>query len=73
MTEPLKNSLLRNAGGLAVAYSQLFSMGNLAMLATLSNARERAAKQRMAIPANSFISEDDGNLKIDWATFLKDD
>ncbi|MDQ6436151.1 SapC family protein [Mesorhizobium sp. LHD-90] len=80
ISEPALNAIgaedlfaLRNAGGLAVAYSQLFSMGNLAMLATLSNVRERAAKQRMAIPANSFISEDDGNLKIDWATFLKDD
>jgi hypothetical protein len=80
ISEPALNAIgaedlvaLRNTGGLAIAYSQLFSMGNLATLGSLTSARERAAKQRMAIPANSFISEDDGNLKIDWATFLKDD
>ncbi|MFI0846972.1 SapC family protein [Mesorhizobium sp. IMUNJ 23232] len=80
ISEPALNAIgaedllaLRNCGGLAVAYSQLFSMGNLSTLGALTGARERAARQRMAIPANSFISEDDGNLKIDWATFLKDD
>ena len=80
ISEPALNAVgaedllaLRNCGGLAIAYSQLFSMGNLGTLGSLTGAHGRAAKQRMAIPANSFISEDDGNLKIDWATFLKDD
>jgi hypothetical protein len=64
---------LRNSGGLAIAYCQMFSMGNIAVLGTLAGAHERATRQRMEIPQNSFISEDDGNLKIDWSTFLKDD
>jgi hypothetical protein len=64
---------LRDCGALATAYCQLFSMGNISVLGSLAGAQDRAKRQRMAIPANSFIPEDDGNLKIDWSTFLKDE
>lgn len=65
---------LRDAGGLAIAYGQLLSMGNLPALGNLADAHSRAATQRSAsVAAQNFLLEDDGNLKIDWATFLKDD
>lgn len=64
---------LRNTGGLAIAYCQLFSLSNISVLGNLAGAHDRARKRHMEIPANSFVAEDDGNLKIDWATFLKDD
>lgn len=65
---------LRDAGGLAIAYAQLLSTGNVPSLGNLADAHNRAATQRSAsVAAQSFLLEDDGNLKIDWSTFLKDD
>lgn len=65
---------LRDGNALAIAYGQLLSMGNISILGTLAqhhnqNANAKAAK--MTIPEGSFAT-DDGNLKIDWNTFLKD-
>ncbi|GHD12804.1 SapC family protein [Tianweitania populi] len=62
---------LRQSGGLAIAYAQLISAGNLQMLTTLLAATQKAEQQRMTVPEKSFLSEDDGSLKIDWNTFLK--
>jgi hypothetical protein len=62
---------LRQDGGLAIAYAQLISTGNLQMLLTLLAATQKAEAQRMTVPEKSFLSEDDGSLKIDWNTFLK--
>jgi hypothetical protein len=62
---------LRQSGGLAIAYAQLISVGNLQMLSTLLAATQKAERQRMTVPEKSFLSEDDGSLKIDWNTFLK--
>jgi hypothetical protein len=65
---------LRDAGGLAIAYGQLLSIGNAPILGNLADAHNRAAQQRVAgVAAHNFLLEDDGNLKIDWASFLKDD
>lgn len=67
---------LRDAGGLALAYAQLLSMGNIAVLGQLGQAKAKAAAKRaeqLAIPAGSFVDEDDDDdLKIDWSRFLKD-
>ncbi len=64
---------LRDAGGLAIAYGQLLSMGNLPTLGSLADAHNRAATQRNAgVAVQNFLLEDDGNLKIDWTTFLED-
>lgn len=66
---------LRDAGALSIAYAQLLSMGNIAVLGTLgqahSKAREAKAK-RMEIPMNSFVDSETDDLKIDWDRFLKD-
>lgn len=65
---------LRDRGALALAYAQLISMGNLTLLSTLAQAHDRlqqANAARMTIPEGSFLDEDDGNLKIDWDSFLK--
>jgi len=64
---------LRDTGALAIAYCQLVSMGNIMLLGRLAGAYNQARVQRMTIPPNSFMAEDDGNLKIDWDQFLKDD
>lgn len=65
---------LRDAGGLALAYAQLISMGNITLLSTLAQAQAKfheAQKSQMIIPEGSFLSEEDDELKIDWDTFLK--
>jgi hypothetical protein len=64
---------LRDCGALAIAYCQLVSMGNIMLLGRLAGAYNQARVQRMTIPPNSFMAEDDGNLKIDWDQFLKDE
>lgn len=69
-------TLLRDSGALAIAYAQLLSMGNLAVLSTLAQAHAKANAQkaaRMTIPEGSFVPEDDGELKIDWNALFKDD
>lgn len=63
---------LRQSGGLAIAYAQLISAGNLQLLSTLLATSQKAQAQRMTVPEKSFLSEDDGSLKIDWNAFLKD-
>jgi hypothetical protein len=66
---------LRDAGALGVVYAQLISMGNVSVLATLGQAHSKAASaqtKRMEIPANSFVAEEDDDIKIDWDRFLKD-
>lgn len=63
---------VRDAGGLAVAYCQLFSMSNVSALTAAEKVHrdhEERERQRMAIPQHSFLPEDD-NLKIDWDTLL---
>jgi hypothetical protein len=61
---------LRQAGGLAIAYAQLISAGNLQLLSSLAIAQQEAQAQRMTVPERSFLAEDEGSLKIDWNTFL---
>lgn len=65
---------LRDSGGLAVAYCQLFSMGNLATLGQLRAAHAQAAAMPPApAPARPFfVPKEDDSLKIDWAAFLKE-
>jgi len=62
---------LSKSGGLALAYAQLISAGNIQLLTNLALAQDAAQTQRMTVPEKSFLSEDDGSLKIDWNTFLK--
>ncbi len=67
---------LRDGGGLPLAYAQLISMGNIALLSTLAQAHAKARAQqasRMTVPEGSFLPEDDGELKIDWNALFKDD
>ncbi|GHA32661.1 SapC [Devosia pacifica] len=73
--EPEAMVELRDAGGLALAFGQLFSMSNISVLTTLAQAHAKASAaqaKRMEIPENSFVGEEDDNLKIDWNQFLKD-
>ncbi|MBS9721296.1 SapC family protein [Tianweitania sp. BSSL-BM11] len=63
---------LRQSGGLPIAYAQLISAGNLPMLSGLLMASRKAQAARMTVPEKSFLNEEDGSLKIDWNTFLKD-
>ncbi|MBP0441198.1 SapC family protein [Tianweitania sediminis] len=67
--EPLLT--LRKAGALALAYAQLISAGNIQVLGSIMGAQDKANAQRMTVPEKSFLPEDDGSLKIDWNTFLK--
>ncbi len=65
---------LRDSGGLAVAYCQLFSMANLATLGQLwASHAQAAARPPAPAPARPFfVPKEDDSLKIDWATFLKE-
>jgi hypothetical protein len=70
------NEAALNALSPAIAYAQLLSIGNLAVLSTLAQAHAKVHAQkaaRMTIPAGSFVPEDDGELKIDWNALFKDD
>ena len=69
--DPTALHQLRQSGGLAISYAQLISVGNLQMLSTVLVASQKAEAKRMTVPEKSFLSEDDGSLKIDWSTFLK--
>lgn len=62
---------LRKAGALAIAYAQLISAGNIQVLGSIMAAQDKAKAQRMTVPEKSFLTEDEGSLKIDWNTFLK--
>lgn len=65
---------LHAGGALAVAYAQLISMGNMQVLAALvaAQAKSVAKTPPPQKPADtSFLSDDDGSLKIDWAAILK--
>lgn len=79
ISEPALNALpaaelvaLREAGGLAIAYCQLFSIGNVGTLMQLMAARAKAVRERMTVPQHSFTPQEDDNLKIDWNLFLQD-
>jgi len=64
---------VRDAGGLAVAYCQLFSTSNTSTLTAMEKVHrehQERERKRMAIPEHSFLPDDD-NLKIDWETLLK--
>ncbi len=64
---------IRQGGGLALAYAQLISMGNLQLLGALLSQRPSSQPQEQQAKAaeKDFLSEQDGSLKIDWNTFLK--
>ena len=67
---------LRDGGALAVAYGQLLSMGNIALLGQLGHLHRQhqiqkqdadAKAAQMAVP--SPLSDDSGELNIDWSQF----
>ena len=65
--------LLNGLAAVACLHAAGVSLGNISLLGKLAGAHDRARTQRMTIPPKSFVTEDDGDLKIDWSQFIKDD
>lgn len=66
---------LRDAGGLALAYAQLLSMGNLAQLSQLTRQQKLLAEKHASEDHSRYILENGGgndDMKIDWDRLLKD-
>ncbi len=62
---------LRSAGALVLAYCQMLSMQNVAVLGKLAQAHQQQMQQKPKVPALDSVlaPANDGDLDIDWSQF----